>query len=45
VRLGTHCIGEALALIRAGKADAMVAGGAEGAICELGVGDSTPCGR
>ncbi len=35
---GTHCIGEALALIRAGKADAMVAGGAEGAICELGVG-------
>lgn len=35
---GTHCIGEALALIRNNKADAMVAGGAEGAICELGVG-------
>ncbi len=35
---GTHCIGEALALIRNGKADAMLAGGAEGAICELGVG-------
>ena len=35
---GTHCIGEALSLIRNGKADAMLAGGAEGAICELGVG-------
>jgi 3-oxoacyl-[acyl-carrier-protein] synthase II len=35
---GTHCIGESLALIRNGKADVMLAGGAEGAICELGVG-------
>ena len=35
---GTHCIGEALELIRRGKADAMLAGGSEGAICELGVG-------
>ena len=35
---GTHCIGEALNLIRRGDADAMLAGGAEGAICELGVG-------
>ena len=35
---GTHCIGESLELIRRGKADAMLAGGAEGAICELGVG-------
>jgi 3-oxoacyl-[acyl-carrier-protein] synthase II len=35
---GTHCLGEALALIRNGKADAMLAGGSEGAICELGVG-------
>ena len=35
---GTHCIGEALNLIRCGAADAFVAGGAEGAICELGVG-------
>jgi len=35
---GTHCIGEALGLIRSGRADAMLAGGAEGAICELGVG-------
>ena len=35
---GTHCLGSALALIRSGDADIMVAGGAEGAICELGVG-------
>ena len=35
---GTHCIGEALRLIRDGAADAFVCGGAEGAICELGVG-------
>ena len=35
---GTHCIGEALRLIRCGAADAFVCGGAEGAICELGVG-------
>ncbi len=35
---GTHCLGEALTLIRAGKAEAFIAGGAEGAICELGVG-------
>ena len=35
---GTHCIGSAFDLIRHGKADVMLAGGAEGAICELGVG-------
>ena len=35
---GTHCLGEALNLIRRGAADVIVAGGAEGAICELGVG-------
>ena len=35
---GTHCLGSALALIRNGEADIVVAGGAEGAICELGVG-------
>ena len=35
---GTHCIGEALSLIRTGKADIVLAGGSEGAICELGVG-------
>ena len=35
---GTHCIGSAFDLIRHGKADVMLAGGAEGAIVELGVG-------
>lgn len=35
---GTHCIGESLNLIRQGAADVMVAGGAEGSICELAVG-------
>ena len=35
---GTHCIGEALNLIRRGAGDVFVAGGSEGAICELGVG-------
>lgn len=35
---GTHCIGSAMHLIRGGAADIMMAGGAEGAICALGVG-------
>ncbi len=35
---GTHCLGSALELIRSGAADVMLAGGAEGAVCELGVG-------
>lgn len=35
---GTHCLGSALGLIRTGAADVMLAGGSEGAICELGVG-------
>jgi 3-oxoacyl-[acyl-carrier-protein] synthase II len=35
---GTNCIGEALNIIRRGAADIMLAGGAEGAICELAVG-------
>lgn len=34
----THCLGESMRLIRAGDADIMVAGGAEGSICELGIG-------
>jgi 3-oxoacyl-[acyl-carrier-protein] synthase II len=34
----THSLGVALDLIRAGRADVMVAGGAEGAVCELGIG-------
>ncbi|MBF0423092.1 MAG: beta-ketoacyl-ACP synthase II [Magnetococcales bacterium] len=35
---GNHAIGDAMAMIRRGDADAMIAGGAEAAICELGVG-------
>lgn len=35
---GTHAIGDAFELIAEGKADAMIAGGAESCICELGVG-------
>jgi len=35
---GTHCLGESMNIIRRGTADIMLAGGAEGAICELGVG-------
>ncbi len=34
---GTHGIGEAFDYIRLGRATAMVAGGAESAICELGI--------
>ena len=34
----THSIGVALDAIRSGRADAMVTGGAEGAVCELGIG-------
>lgn len=35
---GAHAIGDSFKLIREGYADAMIAGGAEAAICELGVG-------
>jgi 3-oxoacyl-[acyl-carrier-protein] synthase II len=34
---GTHAIGDAARLIKFGDADIMVAGGAESAICELGI--------
>jgi 3-oxoacyl-[acyl-carrier-protein] synthase II len=34
---GAHAIGDAARLIQWGDADVMVAGGAEGAICELGI--------
>ncbi len=34
----THCIGEAAEAIKRGAADVMVAGGAESAICEIGIG-------
>lgn len=35
---GSHAIGEAMELIKRGDADVMVAGGAESAICEAGIG-------
>ena len=35
---GTHAIGDAFAIIARGDADAMIAGGSEACICELGVG-------
>jgi 3-oxoacyl-[acyl-carrier-protein] synthase II len=35
---GTHAVGDAFQLIRRGDADAMICGGAEAAICRLGVG-------
>ncbi len=35
---GTHAIGDAFEIIARGEADAMIAGGAEAAICELGIG-------
>ncbi|MBF0109557.1 MAG: beta-ketoacyl-ACP synthase II [Magnetococcales bacterium] len=35
---GNHAIGDAMMMIRRGDADVMIAGGAEAAICELGVG-------
>ena len=34
---GTHCIGDAAALIRAGKADVMLAGGSEAAVVRFGI--------
>ncbi len=35
---GTHAVGDAFEIIARGEADAMIAGGAEACICELGVG-------
>ncbi|MFQ5344334.1 MAG: beta-ketoacyl-ACP synthase II [Mariprofundus sp.] len=35
---GTHAIGDAFEIIARGNADAMIAGGSEACICELGVG-------
>ena len=34
---GTHSIGEAYRLIREGRADAMISGGAEAALCEMAI--------
>lgn len=38
---GTHCIGEGFRSVQYGEADVMVAGGAESAICEMGVAGFT----
>ncbi|RMH62934.1 MAG: beta-ketoacyl-[acyl-carrier-protein] synthase II [Zetaproteobacteria bacterium] len=35
---GTHAIGDAYSIIARGDADAMIAGGSEACICELGIG-------
>ncbi len=35
---GTHAIGDAFSIIARGDADAMIAGGSESCICELGIG-------
>jgi 3-oxoacyl-[acyl-carrier-protein] synthase II len=35
---GTHAIGDAFAVIARGDADAMLAGGSESCVCELGIG-------
>uniref|UniRef100_A0A1S7LDJ8 3-oxoacyl-[acyl-carrier-protein] synthase 2 n=1 Tax=Magnetococcus massalia (strain MO-1) TaxID=451514 RepID=A0A1S7LDJ8_MAGMO len=35
---GTHAIGDAARIVQRGEADVMIAGGAEAAICELGIG-------
>ena len=40
---GTHAIGEAFHAIKAGYADAVLAGGSEAAICPLAVGGFTSC--
>jgi 3-oxoacyl-[acyl-carrier-protein] synthase II len=40
---GAHAIGDAANLIRLGRADVMVAGGAEAAICEIGIAGFNAC--
>ena len=40
---GAHAIGDAARLIKYGDADVMVAGGAEGAICEIGIAGFNAC--
>lgn len=40
---GAHAIGDAARIIRAGEADVMIAGGAEAAICELGIAGFNAC--
>ena len=40
---GAHAIGDASRLIRLGDADVMIAGGAESAICEIGIAGFNAC--
>ncbi|ROU02390.1 beta-ketoacyl-ACP synthase II [Histidinibacterium lentulum] len=40
---GAHAIGDAAQLIKLGKADVMIAGGAEAAICEIGIAGFNAC--
>ena len=40
---GAHAIGDASRLIKSGDADVMVAGGAEAAICEIGIAGFNAC--
>ena len=40
---GAHAIGDAAQLIKRGSADVMVAGGAEAAICEIGIAGFNAC--
>lgn len=40
---GAHAIGDAMRLIRENRADVMVAGGAEAAICRLGIAGFSAC--
>lgn len=40
---GSHAIGDAARIIRADEADVMIAGGAESAICEIGIAGFNAC--
>ncbi|TNJ46715.1 beta-ketoacyl-ACP synthase II [Phaeobacter sp. B1627] len=40
---GAHAIGDASRMIRSGDADVMIAGGAEAAICEIGIAGFNAC--